>query len=75
MEPYLIGPALSLAGSLAAFAFGYGSLSARLKAMERSVEHTVSRAEFKALSSRLDDMVAEIRGLRSDLLAIVREGR
>lgn len=73
MEPYLIGPALSLAGSLAAFAFGYGSLSARLKAFERDVEQTVTREEFKALSRRLDDLVAELRGLRSDLMAVIRE--
>ena len=82
METYLIGPAISLAGSLAVFAFGYGVLTARyaalsdrLKALEKDIEQTVTRAEFKALSNRLDDMVAEIRGLRSDLLAIVREGR
>ena|GEM_PF-5717549 len=75
METYLIGPAISLIGSLAAFAFGYGSLSARLKAFERDIEHTVSREEFKALSKRLDDVVSELRGLRSDLLAIVKERR
>ncbi|MNY75555.1 hypothetical protein D3C86_2148610 [compost metagenome] len=82
METYPIGPAISLIGSLVTFAFGYGSLSARhgalldrLKALEKDIEQTVTRAEFKALSNRLDDMVAEIRGLRSDLLAIVREGR
>lgn len=63
--PYAV-PLLALAAS-------YGALSSRLSNVERTINQSVSRHEFDALSKRLDDVVSELKGLRSDLIAVIRE--
>lgn len=55
---------------LVTFAAGYGALNARVARIEQS---HVTRPEVEALSRRLDEVVTEIRGLRADLMAIIRE--
>lgn len=61
--PYLV--------PLATFAMGYGALHARIKGVENRVEDTVSRREFDVMVRRLDELVAEMRGLRHDLISIM----
>ncbi|MNY40604.1 hypothetical protein D3C86_1753560 [compost metagenome] len=55
------------------FAFSYGSLDARIRAVEQRSEQTVTRGEYQALSARLDEVVVELRGLRSDLIVVIKE--
>lgn len=70
MELHLIAP---YAVPLLALAASYGALHTRIKAVEHDIEHTVSRHEFEALSRRLDEVVAELKGLRADLIAVIKE--
>ena len=65
--------AMALGVPLATFAASYGSLDARLRALEQRSEQTVTRAEYQALSARLDEVVVELRGLRSDLIVVIKE--
>lgn len=71
----IIGIILSLAIPGAGFAAAWGNINARMNALERRIEQTVTRTEQQADSRRLDELVTEVRGLRSDLLAIVKERR
>lgn len=73
MEQY-IGHFITLGGSLAAFAFGYGRLTARLGSVERAIEQAVTRREFEVLESRLKEVVDEMRGLRQDIIMIWKGG-
>ena len=57
----------------ATFAASYGSLDARLRALEQRAEQSVTRGEYQALSARLDEVVVELRGLRSDLIVVIKE--
>lgn len=61
--PYLV--------PLATFAMGYGALHARIKGVEDRIEDTVSRREFDVMVRRLDELVAEMRGLRHDLISFM----
>lgn len=46
-----------------------------MNALERRSEQTFTHTEQQADSRRLDELVAEDHGLRSDLLAIFKERR
>lgn len=61
--PYLV--------PLATFLMGYGALHQRIKGVEDKVEDTVSRREFDGMVRRLDELVAEMKGLRHDLISLM----
>lgn len=72
MDQY-IGPSLALATALLTFVYGYGKISSRLDSVEKDVAQAVTRAEFKALADRMAEMVAELRGLRQELITVLTE--
>ena len=69
----IVAIVMALAIPGATFAASYGSLDARIRAVEHRSEQTVTRAEYQALSARLDEVVVELRGLRSDLIVVIKE--
>lgn len=72
MDHSLVGSVLSGGIALLAFAFGYGSVTARIKTLESQIEHSVTKQEFRSLERRIDELSDEIKGLRSEILGILK---
>jgi len=69
----LAGPLLTIAISLVTVGITYGALNTRLRAVEQGLLNAITRAEFNGLEVRMGQVVDELRGMRSELLAVVRD--
>lgn len=71
----IIGLILALAIPGATFAAAWGNTTTRLSAVEARMEQTVTRAELAPLIENVREVRDELKGLRADLLSIVKERR
>lgn len=71
----IIGIVLGLAIPGGTFAAAWGNTTTRLAAVEARMEQTVTRAELAPLIENVREVRDELKGLRADLLSIVKERR
>lgn len=78
----IVAPLLTVIGlliasgiPLATFIFGYGKVCSRLDSLERQIEHSVTREEFRALKDQLSQVVKELQGLRHEIIDVIKASR
>lgn len=72
MDHSIIGLILAASTPLVVFAFGYGSVTARVAALESVTKNSVSKAEFRSLEHRIEDLTSEIKDLRGEIMSILK---
>ncbi|MBO9542718.1 hypothetical protein J7643_19185 [bacterium] len=71
----IVGIILGLAMPGGAFAAAWGGHDAQIRAIQKQLDSTVTRAELQPIAENLREMKEEVKGLRSDLIAVIKDRR
>lgn len=71
----IVGIVLGLAVPGGTFATAWGAHDAQIKAIQKQLDITVTRAELEPIAENVREMRDEVKGLRSDLITVIKDRR